>query len=65
MNILRIAEALHFPRPFYFKSLDSIADPSRTKNRSGQSELAAARWEVLVGTNRLEGLPSRNGVGRV
>jgi len=51
MNILRIAEALHFARPFYFKSLDSSADPYRTKNRSGQSEFAPASSEVLVGTN--------------
>jgi hypothetical protein len=31
MNILRIAEALTFARTFYFKSLDSSADPSRVK----------------------------------
>jgi hypothetical protein len=40
MNILRIAEALHFARPFYFKSLDSSADPSRTKILGLRLELA-------------------------
>jgi hypothetical protein len=61
MNILRIAEALHFARPFYFKSLDSSADPVRTKKRSGQSELAAAWWKVLVGIIRIGRLASKKG----
>jgi hypothetical protein len=41
MNILRIAGAPQFARPFYFKSLDSSSEPFRTK--IGQVSLSQQR----------------------